>query len=120
MADIYKQNIIDHYNSPRNYSKLEVYTHKAKFSNTLCGDEVEVYLNISKGVITNASFIGSGCALSIATASILIEQIVNKPIKEVLELKYDDLLNLIGIKPSPSRSKCVLSSLEAIRSALKS
>jgi nitrogen fixation NifU-like protein len=72
MSNIYQENIIDHYTNPKNFKVIKDATYKGKFSNLSCGDEVEVYLSTdSKGNITDIGFQGSGCALSIATTSIL-------------------------------------------------
>lgn len=118
--NIYQENIIDHYTNPKNFKVIKDATYKGKFSNLSCGDEVEVYVTTdSSNNITDIGFQGSGCALSIATTSILSEELKGKSIEYIKALKYEDLTSLIGITPSVARSKCVLTGLEALRDATK-
>jgi len=118
--NIYQENIIDHYTNPKNFKVIKDATYKGKFSNLSCGDEVEVFLTTDKdGNITDIGFQGSGCALSIATISILSEELKGKSLEHIKELKYEDLTSLIGITPSVARAKCVLTGLEALRDAIK-
>ena len=120
MSNIYQENIIDHYTNPKNFKVIKDAKYKGKFSNLSCGDEVEIYLTTDKdGNISDIGFQGSGCALSIATISILSEELKGKSIEYIKELKYEDLTSLIGITPSAARSKCVLTGLEALREAIK-
>lgn len=118
MQNIYEQNIIDNYKNPLNFGKPNVFTHTAKFANLSCGDEITVYLNIENSKVNDIKFDGSGCALSIATMSILSEKIQSMTLNDILKLEYKDLTDLIGVTPNPARSKCVLTGLEAVRKAL--
>src|SRR3989344_8125190 len=75
---VYKENILDHYRNPRNKREIPDATHRAKDKNPLCGDEIEVFLTLKDGVVTDASFLGQGCAISQASMSMLTKQFVGK------------------------------------------
>lgn len=76
LRDLYREVILDHARSPRNFGKLPGVTHLAQGINPLCGDKLQVYLQIDdEGVIEGAGFEGSGCAISVASASLLTETV---------------------------------------------
>ena len=119
MEDIYRENIMDHYKNPRNFGKLENANIEFHDYNPLCGDEITVQLKTNGDEIKGIKFSGRGCALSMATASILTEEIKGKAIKDVEKLTNEDIFKMIGINVSPSRIKCVLLSLSAIKKGVK-
>ncbi|MEI6462361.1 MAG: iron-sulfur cluster assembly scaffold protein [bacterium] len=120
MQNIYEQNIIDNYKNPINFGKPVTFNKTGRFANLSCGDEITVYMNIDhQNIVTDVKFTGSGCALSVATMSILSEKLIGKSLEEVLKIEYKDLIEFIGVTPNPARSKCVLTGMEALRDALK-
>jgi nitrogen fixation NifU-like protein len=105
---IYREIILDHYKQPRNFGTLDPADLSAEDSNPLCGDEVRIDLAVRDGIVEDVKFTGRGCAVSIASASILTELVKGKPLEEVRQLTREELLEEIGIPVSPARMKCAL------------
>ena len=114
--DIYREIILDHYRNPRNKGKLpeaDVSTHD---SNPLCGDEIDIHLKVEQGKIKDIKFEGRGCAISQASASMLTEMVIDKPLTAVKDLAKDDILENIGLMNlGPARIKCALLSLKVLK-----
>jgi nitrogen fixation NifU-like protein len=109
MADsLYREVILDHYKNPRNFGKLDPADFTAEDTNPLCGDQIRVDLRVEDGVVADVKFTGRGCAVSLASASILTELVMGMPLEEVRALTKDDMLEEIGIPVSPARMKCAL------------
>ena len=141
LKQLYQDIILEHGKSPRNFGKCEKYTHEAKGHNPLCGDQVEVYqkLNDEKKV-ENLTFEGSGCAISIASTSIMTELVKGKSleiakkiitdflnmIKNTSEIKSNNLnddqktiiMSLSGVKQYPMRVKCATLAWHTLTSAI--
>jgi nitrogen fixation NifU-like protein len=115
---IYKETILDHYRHPRNYGDLPNANARAKDSNVLCGDVVEMQLRIDANRIDEARFRGEGCAISIATASMLTEFAKGKSIREIKKLGKEELIRLLGADPGPGRIECALLGLEVLKAAI--
>jgi len=115
-SQLYREHILDLWKNPRNFGTLNNATHKHKELNPLCGDEIEL---IKNNTIEQVKFNGHGCAISMASASLLTEMIKNKSLNEIKELKNEDLLKQLGIEISPVRLKCALISLDALKGAIK-
>ncbi len=116
--DIYMDFILENYKNPKNYGKIENPTSKSHGSNPLCGDEIFIYLKIEENKISDIKFMGRGCAISQASASILTEMVKGKDLDYAKNLKDEDLLKELGIKLSPVRLKCALLSLLTLREAI--
>ncbi len=100
LKQLYQDIILEHGKSPRNLGKCEGYSHEAKGYNPLCGDKIHVYLKLNeKKKIEDASFEGSGCAISIASASIMTDLVKGKEESEVKEI-IKDFLGMIKVNPS--------------------
>mgnify|MGYP001607244498 CR=1 FL=1 len=119
MDDIYRENIMDHYKNPRNFGKLENANIEFHDYNPLCGDEITIQLKTNGSAIKEIKFVGRGCALSMATASMLTEELKEKTINDVDKLTNEDIFKMIGINVSPSRIKCVLLASTAIKKGVK-
>lgn len=117
--DMYAEQILDHYNSPRNYGELKDADIKSRDVNPLCGDGFEFFIKTEKGKIIDVSFKGDGCAISTASASMLSEFIKGKSLKEVEGITQKDVTDLLGISVSPARIKCALLPAEIIKSGIK-
>ena len=125
--EIYQQTILGHSKNPENFKILNPCTHYAKSNNPLCGDKVEIFSNIKNDIAQNISFQGAGCAISIASASILTKVLSNKKLKEsniilvnfinmvenrnysfdyVNKQEQELLMTFSEIKKFPMRSKC--------------
>ena len=116
--DIYRETILDHYRHPRNYGDLPNANAHARDSNVLCGDVVEMQLRINANKIEEARFRGEGCAISIATASILTEFSKGKSISEIKDLGNKELIKLLGTDPGPARIECAILGLEVMKAAI--
>lgn len=119
MASLYNEVILNHYRNPRNYGSLTSPDVVYEEVNPLCGDRIRIELEIRDRVITAAQFVGDGCAISIAAASILTELIAGASI-ELEEVVSDaKLLAALHSKIRPSRMKCALLALHALRFGVK-
>ncbi|MDG6907522.1 MAG: SUF system NifU family Fe-S cluster assembly protein [Nitrososphaerota archaeon] len=118
-SDMYKEIILDYYRNPRNKGRLQDPDTKAKDSNPLCGDVVEMQLKFADGKVSGIMFNGDGCAISQASASMLTELVMGKSIEEVRKIDKTVLLENLG---SPNlgavRIKCALLPLKVMKSAV--
>ena len=135
LRDLYRELILDHARSPRHFGKLPEVTHSAEGLNPLCGDKLKLYLQIDNdGRISNASFEGSGCAISVASASLLTDAITGMRKDEALkfatalisaltgrqtDIELGKLRALEGVRDFPSRVKCATLAWHAMNSAIR-
>ena len=115
MEDLYRDNIIDHYQNPRNYGTLEHPDISYEDSNPVCGDELRIDLQVKDNTVVAARFSGHGCSISQASASMLTEEIIGKSLAEVRQIDKQYLLDLLGIPLGPVRLKCALLSLKVLK-----
>ena len=142
LKQLYQDIILEHGKSPRNLGKCEGYSHEAKGYNPLCGDKVHVYLKLDNGKkIESLTFEGEGCAISLASASIMTESVKGKSFEEAKEI-MDAFLNMIkntseiqsnhldedqktklmslsGVKQFPMRVKCATLAWHTLVSAME-
>jgi nitrogen fixation protein NifU and related proteins len=118
MDSLYKEEILDHYKNPRNYGELEDAGIRVDANNPLCGDRLHMDLAVENGVVRDVRFTGRGCAISQASASMLTEEMVGKPLEELAKLTRQDILDNLGVEISYARMKCALLSLGLLRLAL--
>lgn len=119
MDDLYREIIIEHYKNPSYRGKLDPRDISFADNNPLCGDHIQIDLRVdANGVITDARFDGHGCAISQASADLLIESIIGKPLEEVKKLNKDSVLELLGIDLGPVRLKCALLSLKVLKAGV--
>lgn len=116
--DIYAQNILDHYKHPRNFKKVPSSNTQRHEANPSCGDSIDMSIAIDNGVIADIGFLGEGCAISLASASLLTEHLRGKTIEEALSLKGEDVERLLGVSVSQRRKKCALLGLLTLQNAL--
>jgi nitrogen fixation NifU-like protein len=118
--DMYQEIILQHYRSPRNFGTLEHATLVGEESNPLCGDHIRMQLAVdpSTQVVREVRFDGDGCAISMASASMLTEKLKGRSIEEISTLTRDDVLKLVAIPLSPVRLKCALTGFAALGHAL--
>ena len=106
LKELYQEIILDHAKNPRNKGKCEDYNHDAKGHNPLCGDKVHIYLNLDKNKnIKELSFEGEGCAISLASASILTDTLKGKDLSFTKKVS-DDFINMLK-----NKTKITLNSL---------
>ena len=141
LKELYQDIILEHGKSPRNFGKCSNHSHEAKGHNPLCGDQVQVYLKLNKeNNVEKLTFEGSGCAISIASTSIMTELVKGKSfdvaknivdeflgmIKNGTEIKTKELtddqktkiMSLSGVKKYPMRVKCATLSWHTLISAI--
>lgn len=135
LNDLYREVIVDHNRSPRNFRRMADATCTAAGHNPLCGDQLTLYLKLRDGVIEDVSFQGSGCAISMASASLMTEILKGKSESEASRLfdKFHALVTdagdetdpelgklavLAGVRQYPSRIKCAVLSWHAMNAAL--
>lgn len=138
LRDLYQQVILDHNKSPRNFKILESANRTAEGYNPLCGDKINIFLEIENDVIKDISFQGSGCAISKASASLMSTVVKGKPVDEAKKLfeKFHELITgklnevdsieelgklavLAGVKEFPIRVKCASLAWHTMINALK-
>jgi len=136
LRELYQEVILDHHKRPRNFHKLEDANRHAEGFNPLCGDRIQLYLRIEDGVVRDAGFQGSGCAISTASASLMTEMLKGKTEAEAEALfeKFHDLVTgrsmpesaslgklavFSGVREYPVRVKCAVLAWHTLRAALQ-
>ena len=136
ITDLYQEVILDHSKNPQNFGILNQYTCTAEGNNPMCGDSLTVYVNIENNIISDVSYRARGCAISVASASIMSNIIKGKTIEEVDILfdkfhrlcmgedieddEIETLKVLSGVSKFPTRVKCATMSWHAIKEATHS
>lgn len=119
MDDLYREVILEHYKSPSYRGELDPHDISFEDENPLCGDHVRIDLRVDKnGIVTEAAFSGHGCAISQASADLLLESIIGKSLEEIKKLNKQDILDLLGIDLGPVRLKCALLPLKVIKAGV--
>lgn len=136
LKDLYQQVIVDHNRNPRNFGVLENANSTLEGFNPLCGDKLTLYLNIQDDKIEDISFDGSGCAISVASASLMTDMMKGKTKAEATELfnqfhdlvmsedeidfdQFGKLAALAGVRDYPSRVKCATLCWHTLNSSLE-
>ncbi len=140
LRDLYRELILDHAKRPRHFGPLEGATHTAQGINPLCGDKLNMYFTLDgEGKIADARFEGSGCAISVASASLLMETVIGLSVARALDyfaamvgrltedgaadaepdIDLGKLRALEGVRDYPSRVKCATLAWHALNSALR-
>jgi nitrogen fixation NifU-like protein len=120
-SDFYRELILDYYRNPRNFGKLDPHDIDARDTNPLCGDEIEMQIKVSpdKDKIEEIKFIGKGCAISLASASMLTEMAKGKPLEWVKGLSRDDIQKMLGTSDlGPARIKCAMLSVKVLKTGV--
>jgi nitrogen fixation NifU-like protein len=132
--DLYQEIILDHSKRPRNCHSMEHPDSKAEGYNPLCGDKIKLFIKLENDVVSDASFTGSGCAISTASASLMTETLKGKTRAEALELleefhkllttdtpvtqELGKLVVFCGVRDYPARVKCATLAWHTLKSAL--
>lgn len=132
--NLYQEIILDHSKHPRNCHPMEDATRKAEGYNPLCGDKLKLFIKVKDNIVKDVSFVGSGCAISTASASLMTESLKGKTRDEALKLleKFHDLLTtdspvthelgklvvFCGVRDYPARVKCATLAWHTLKSAL--
>jgi nitrogen fixation NifU-like protein len=116
MEDLYRENILDHYQNPRNHGTLDEPDISYQDDNPLCGDVIRIDIKLdAEERVVEIAFSGEGCAISQASASMLTDEILGKTLDEVKQIDKDDILEMLGIQLGPVRIKCALLSLKVLK-----
>jgi nitrogen fixation NifU-like protein len=119
MDDLYREVIIERYKTPYFRGTLDPHDFSFEDENPLCGDHIRVDVRVNdQDIVTEAAFSGHGCAISQASADLLIESIIGKSIEEVKQLGKQDVLDNLGIELGPVRLKCALLSLKVLKAGV--
>ena len=116
---LFREKLLEHYHHPRNVGTIKEPDFSSAEYNHSCGDQIQMEGQVRNGVLTSLAFIGSGCILSQAVASMLTEECKGKTIKEVLELDKEFIRGLIGISLGPTRLRCALLALYALQHGIR-
>ena len=132
--DLYQETILDHSKRPRNHHPMNDANREAEGYNPLCGDKLKLFLKIEGNIVRDVSFVGSGCAISTASASLMTESLKGKTREEALKLveKFHQLLTtdtpashdlgklvvFCGVRDYPARVKCATLAWHTLKSAL--
>jgi nitrogen fixation NifU-like protein len=118
--NLYQENILDHYENPYHRGTMEHPTLEYRDLNPLCGDEVCIQARLDEtGCLAEVYFEGKGCVISLAAASMLIEEIEGKPLAEVKKLDRQAMLDLLGIPLTAMRVKCAMLALRTLEKAIQ-
>jgi nitrogen fixation NifU-like protein len=119
MDELYREIIVERYKSPLFKGTIEGANISFEDENPLCGDVIRIDLSVDEaGKILKAAFDGHGCAISQASADLLIESIIGKNVEDVKSMKKQDILDLLGIELGPVRLKCALLSLKVAKAGV--
>ena len=137
LSALYQELILDHYRRPRNKGALEHPTHAVSLTNPLCGDEIDLQLRVDGGVIKQVGFVGRGCSISQASASMMTQLLKDRTLPQAVALAermsammqgdeaaardkaLGDLRALAGVAKFPVRIKCALLPWNALSDAVK-
>jgi nitrogen fixation NifU-like protein len=138
LRDLYQEVILDHSRHPRNFGRVEAASHTAKGNNPLCGDRVTVYLDVEGEQVREARFEAKGCAICVASASMMTELVIGKSVAEANQTfdrfhaslvrreppteaelaALDKLASLTGVREFPMRVKCATLPWHTLQAAL--
>lgn len=118
MDDLYRSEILAHYRHPHHHGQLDNPSVSYHDTNPFCGDEITIDLRIEDGVVIDAAFHGKGCAISQASASMMMDEIIGRPLDELKQWSKDDVLDLLGIEIGPVRMKCALLPLKVLKAGV--
>ena len=122
MDNLYRDFILEHYRNPHNKGQLDPHDLHFADSNPTCGDEMSMTLRLDPAgaAIADVAFDGRGCAISQASASMLLEEMLGKTVDDVKHFSAKDMLELYGARLTPNRQKCCLLSWRVLQSAVHS
>ena len=119
MDDLYRELIIDRYKNPLFRGELDPNDISFEDDNPLCGDKIRIDLRVDENdIVSEASFSGQGCSISLASADLVIESIIGQPLEEIKKMSKEDVLELLGIELGPVRLKCALLSLKVLKAGV--
>ena len=119
MDDLYREVIIEHYKNPSHRGHLDPHDISFADVNPLCGDRIQIDLRVDgDGTVVDAKFDGHGCAISQASADLLVESIIGRTIEDMKTMTKQHILDMLGIDLGPVRLKCALLSLKVLKAGV--
>jgi nitrogen fixation protein NifU and related proteins len=135
LQELYREVILDHNRQPRNFGELPAANHVIEAVNPLCGDKLTLYVNVADGRVEDIRFKGTGCAISVASSSLMTERVKGQTVAESLDLfdkvhglltgaveqppeELDKLAALAGVRAYPTRVKCASLAWHALKAAV--
>jgi nitrogen fixation NifU-like protein len=118
MENLYREHILDHYGNPRNQGTLEDADISCEWDNPVCGDVVRLDIRLNDGRVSEARFSGQGCVISMASASMLTEEILGRTVEELKALRDEDVFRMLGVTLGPVRARCGLLPLRVLQEGL--
>jgi nitrogen fixation NifU-like protein len=135
LQELYREVILDHNRKPRNFGELPGANHVIEAVNPLCGDKLTLYVNVAEGRVADIRFKGTGCAISVASSSLMTERVKGQTVGESLDLfdkvhglltgtveeppeDLDKLAALAGVRAYPTRVKCASLAWHALKAAV--
>lgn len=120
MDDLYRELILDYYKNPRNFGELKHPSHSFESSNPFCGDRIRMEVRVKENqIIKDIKFSGQGCAISMASASMLTEKVRGQQTSYLQSMNKDDIVKMLGLELTPTRLKCALLGLEVLQKAIR-
>lgn len=116
---LYRQNMLDHAKNPRNFGEIDDPTVSIKAINRHCGDEIKLYIKKEGDTVKDFKYTGTGCAVAMASASMLSEIIVGKKIEDLKHITKQEVLSNFGDTLTPSRQKCALLAYQGLQDLLQ-
>lgn len=117
--NMYRNHILDLYKNPLNKGKISDETTAWEEYNTTCGDKIRISIKVEANKVIDIKFDGIGCAISIASASLLTENLKGKNIQEIKNMHGEDMIDILGINVSPARIKCALLGFNTAKKAIE-
>jgi nitrogen fixation NifU-like protein len=120
MSDaLYREIILEHWKNPQNYGEMDKADIVANEANPLCGDEIKIMAKLKNGRIIEISFVGQGCAISTASASLMTQMVKRMKISDFKKTKAETFMEKFNLNFSPARLKCTLLGFSTLKKALK-
>ncbi|MEB3102413.1 Fe-S cluster assembly sulfur transfer protein SufU [Ferviditalea candida] len=134
LDDLYRRVIMDHYKTPRNRGKFEDGAVSVELNNPTCGDKITLQMRVEDGIVQEARFIGEGCSISMASASMMTDAVKGKTVEDAMgmaedfsklmqgepvEFEYEDIEALSGVSKFPARIKCATLAWKAMQKGLE-
>lgn len=117
--ELYKSNIIEHYKNPRNTKRLDNSTHHTEVSNTTCGDEIELWLDVQDGIVKEVAHETRGCAICVASMSMLSQWLKGRDLAKLDDMDMEGfVLEQLQMEKGSGRIKCAMLSVEGVKRSL--
>jgi nitrogen fixation protein NifU and related proteins len=116
--NLYREEILEHYQDPQNFGKLKNFDVTSHQLNPFCGDDITIYVSYHTDILSQISFTGTGCAISIAAASMLTQYAQGKTKQQLTVMTEADMLELLNVEVSETRKKCALLAFAVLKDCI--